>query len=129
LTGNLEFLVRFVGLEVLSIQNCSLSGSLEFLQNSKLKEINISNTDIDSGLEFLPESCEKVYCNCDYQGEKKAIKIAKELGNFLESDLVENTKYYNLTKWREQKCDNISLVIPLERLFVIRSNFKRFVDK
>jgi len=40
------------------------TGSLKHLSNfTKLKILNISATDIDNGLEYLPESLEEFYCD------------------------------------------------------------------
>ncbi|CAB4430986.1 unnamed protein product [Rhizophagus irregularis] len=65
-------------------------GSLKPLENlSKLKELNISNTDIDSGLEFLSESIEIFRCSTDYYKAKcKVIAniFANEQG-ILETDM------------------------------------------
>jgi hypothetical protein len=53
-----------------------------------LKELSISNTDIDSGLEHLPESLEKLHCFCfdrrDYNPGCK--EIQKELKNYFNKD-------------------------------------------
>jgi len=47
-------------------------GSLEPLKNlSKLKTLDIGNTDIDSGLEYLPESVEKFWCSADKRPKAK----------------------------------------------------------
>ena len=70
----------------------------------------------------MPESCKELYCDYDYQ--YKSIKIADELSKFAED------KHYDIPKWREDKQNNLAaLVIPSERLFVIRSNIKKFVNK
>ncbi|CAG8657189.1 9472_t:CDS:1, partial [Ambispora gerdemannii] len=53
-------------------------GSLEFLQGlSKLEYLGISYTDIDKGLEFLPNSLET--CNVGSIPETKVIKLDEEL--------------------------------------------------
>jgi Leucine-rich repeat (LRR) protein len=56
------------------------TGSLEYLKNlTKLKELGISNTDIDSGLEYLPKNLKKIYC-VNYRGaEAGCEKIREEL--------------------------------------------------
>ncbi|CAB4430870.1 unnamed protein product [Rhizophagus irregularis] len=78
----LDFLRPFVNLENLSLNSYvnlkqlegsynQFYGSLKPLENlSKLKELNISNTDIDSGLEFLSESIEIFRCSTDYYKAK-----------------------------------------------------------
>ena len=48
------------------------SGSLEYLKNlSKLTDLNISNTDIDSGLEYLPESVKHFWCSADLRKDAR----------------------------------------------------------
>jgi len=54
------------------------SGSLRPLQSlGKLKSLNISNTDIDSGLEYLPESVKDFSCSADIKKDAK-VKIIEE---------------------------------------------------
>jgi Leucine-rich repeat (LRR) protein len=57
------FSKKFVNLENLDISNNHFTNSLEPLQDlTKLKELNITNTDIKSGLEYLPDSLETLQC-------------------------------------------------------------------
>jgi len=59
------------------------NGSLEPLKDlSELEELSISNTGIDSGLEHLPESLEKIYCVNDLGISGGCEKIRKELKNY-----------------------------------------------
>src|SRR5207248_2474360 len=59
------------------------TGSLESLKNmSKLNELDISNTDIDSGLEYLPDSVGFFYCFSEDRPESKVKKIEEQLKNF-----------------------------------------------
>jgi Leucine-rich repeat (LRR) protein len=54
------------------------TGSLETLKNlSKLESLDISNTDIDSGLEHLSDSLEKLNCSTKYRKDAK-VKGIKE---------------------------------------------------
>jgi len=56
-------------------------GSLEPLKNmTKLKFLSIEATDIDSGLEYLPESLEEFYC-VSYGTSTKVRKIEESLKN------------------------------------------------
>jgi hypothetical protein len=120
---NLEFLTSFIGLTTLNLENCLFFGSLEPLKNmSKLEKVYISNTHISGGLEFLPSSCEKFYCDTSDQ-KYKSIKIANELSKFSKKE------YYDVSKWKEDSQNKAALVIPLERLYVIRSNIKKFINK
>jgi len=58
------------------------TGSLQALANySKLKKLNISATDINRGLEYLPESLEEFYC--DAYGTITEVKaIEKSLATY-----------------------------------------------
>jgi Leucine-rich repeat (LRR) protein len=69
---DLSFLKDLVNLKVLYLGNNKFTGSLEILKDlNKLERFGISDTDIDSGLEYLPESLEYFYC--------KENKLTKEL--------------------------------------------------
>jgi len=70
--GNLIPLWRFINLENLSLGSNFFIGSLEPLKNlSKLKKLSIHDTDIDSGLEYLPESIESFH----YLVGKRKVKV------------------------------------------------------
>jgi hypothetical protein len=57
-------------------------GSLKPLQNlSKLKKLDICNTDVESGLEYLPESLEEIYCSSKERSESKVKEFEKELAS------------------------------------------------
>jgi len=61
---------------------------------TKLRCLGIENTDIDSGLEYLSESCKKFRCNSD-DGYESA-KFENELSRY---SLGEGSKrYYNLER-------------------------------
>jgi len=88
---NLNFLLPFIGLKELNIEDCPFVGSLEPLKNMKnLKKVFISRTHLSKGLEYLPNRCQELYCDYDYQ--YKSIKIADELSNFAED------KHYDIAK-------------------------------
>jgi len=95
---NLDFLVSFTGLKELNVENCSFEGSLESIKSmSELKKICISNTNIEEGLEYLPESCKRFYC--DRNGKGKSAKIVKEFGKYLKNDKDKSgAEYYDLVK-------------------------------
>jgi hypothetical protein len=90
-----------------------------------LKRIYISHTDIEEGLEDLPENCKELYCDFRYQGKHKTIKIAKELGKHLEEREV---RHYNLDKWRREKKDGVALIIPLDKLPTSKNIIKKFLQ-
>jgi len=73
------------------------TGSLEPLKDLvKLKELAISNTDINGGLDFLPDSLEKIYCD-NSQGNKVGCeKIREELEKYLCEEKLTGNKYYDL---------------------------------
>jgi Leucine-rich repeat (LRR) protein len=89
--SDLSFLNHLINLKELQLGNWNekdvqrgsynhFHGSLESLKNlTNLKLIDISNTDIDSGLEFLPESVEEICCSNDLRSESRAKKIENKL--------------------------------------------------
>jgi len=55
-------------------------GSLKPLRNSSnLEELHIDNTDIDEGLEYLPESVEIIYCSTKLWPESLCKKFQERL--------------------------------------------------
>jgi Leucine-rich repeat (LRR) protein len=58
-------------------------GSLKYLQNlDKLEELNISNSDIDSGLEFLADNIKKFNCSADKRSNSKVKVVIEKLKSF-----------------------------------------------
>ncbi|MCE8163170.1 MAG: hypothetical protein I3273_02970 [Candidatus Moeniiplasma glomeromycotorum] len=127
--NDLNFLTPLTNLKELDISNCPCQGNLRSLKKMvRLEKLNISFTNISEGLEYLPTSCKRIYCNSDYQ--YKSIKIMEELDKSNCSRGAEKDKYYNLDEWREGKENSmIASIIQLERLYVIRGNIKHFVSK
>ncbi|CAH1755901.1 1415_t:CDS:10 [Entrophospora sp. SA101] len=77
-------------------------GSLEPLKNlTNLKILDISNTDVDSGLEYLPESVEEIYCLNEERPESKVSKIRGELekSSFLFNGNDKYVKKQNAQEW------------------------------
>ena len=80
---DLSIFSQFINLKELGIGNTSeekisqgiynrFFGSLEFLRNlTKLETLNINNTNLDSGLEYLPESVERFSCLADYKKDAR----------------------------------------------------------
>jgi len=96
LKEKLNFLTPFAALKVLNIGNCSFSGSLKYLENMKeLRTIVLTNTDVDSGLDYLSDNCRELYCEPDTT--KKSAKIASILVKHLE-ERRGGEKYFNLVK-------------------------------
>ena len=97
--SDLTSFARFTNLQNLGLGNWfkeynnRFSGSLGHLENcTKLKELSIASTDIDSGLELLSDSrnLDKIYCFNFSDGEVGCTKIQKQL----ESCLDESKCYY-----------------------------------
>lgn len=80
-----------------SIYNC-FHGSLRSLQNlSKLRSLHISNTNISSDLQFLPNNIKEIYC----QSHQVNTEMTK-LQNLLESCKTEGEygECYDFQKWK-----------------------------
>jgi len=59
-------------------------GSLEHLKNlTKLKNLHISNTDINNGVEFLPDGIGEIYYSFKERPESKIKEINKRLDSFV----------------------------------------------
>ena len=116
---NLTFLTSNVNLEALLLGNEDKEnlkegkynkyyGSLKPLKNmDNLKFLHIVNTNIDSGLEYLPVSLEIIDCNgCS--------KLTKTLKNYSNDDLS-----CNYQTWRNDHLDLIKQIRENEKLVVI----------
>ncbi|KLL02682.1 MAG: hypothetical protein MRECE_53c001 [Mycoplasmataceae bacterium CE_OT135] len=80
--GNLNIFKEFINLEELGISKTSFGGSLESLRNNfKLWRLDISDTDINSGLEYLPDSLENFNCSADERKEAKCQTIYNLFAN------------------------------------------------
>jgi hypothetical protein len=87
--SDLTPLSKFVNLRWLNLGNQANAqsdnrnhfyGSLEPLRNlSKLEELFIDGTDIDSGLEYLPNSIKGFWCSAEREPKRKVILVEKEL--------------------------------------------------
>ncbi|CAB5386182.1 unnamed protein product [Rhizophagus irregularis] len=77
-------------------------GSLKPLKSlNKLESLNINNTDIDSGIEYLPDSVKNFRCSIDKRPEAKVKIIYKQLEIFA-IDVIDTLKgRYNLRAWKE----------------------------
>ena len=74
-------------------------GSLEPLKKmTKLKELGVSSTDINSGLNFLPDSLKRIYCVNYCDSDAGCEEIQKKLKNHLKH-LSKNVKYYDFQAW------------------------------
>ena len=126
---DLSFLTELTELEELLIGNNKLIGSLKPLKNmTKLRKLDISNTDIDSGLEYLPNSLEEICCSAEKEDAKvkiiaetidslfKAVKENKigEVREIVEAEKLKNINFHDkhgnsLLHYSTQK-DNLDLL-------------------
>jgi len=93
---DLSFLNKLKGLESINLHSNYFYGSLEPLKNlTKLRYLDISYTDVDQGLEYLPKSLKTIYCESkkqwpDDKRNPACGKISKELQDYHLS--VDNVK-------------------------------------
>ena len=100
---DLSIFSRFTNLEVLTIGSDTdkkfnnFVGSLKPLQTLRnLKNLDISNTNIDSGLEYLPDSLISIYCYND----KKIASLDSFLGILTIHDALK-VHNFQISKWRK----------------------------
>jgi Leucine-rich repeat (LRR) protein len=110
---------KFTGLENLWIGNSydkeraeqgvynRFVGSLKPLKKlNNLRVLDISSTDIDSGLEYLTESLEKFNCSVDQRPEAEVKKIRQELANYAVEG--KNNKF-NFSAWHQDNKQSSNL--------------------
>ncbi|EXX73154.1 uncharacterized protein OCT59_006968 [Rhizophagus irregularis] len=110
---NLNYFSRFVNLKELLIGSIDgdriqqgkfnkFYGSMKPLKSMiKLKSLSINNTDIDSGLEFLPDCITNFRCLADKRSEAKVKKIYDQLGIYTLNSVDAFQGRYNLKAWKE----------------------------
>ncbi|CAB5190869.1 unnamed protein product [Rhizophagus irregularis] len=110
---NLNCFGRLVNLNVLLIGNTDeirieqgiynrFYGSLKALKNLiKLENLSINDTDIDSGLEYLPDSIKIFQCSADKRPEAKVIRIFEQLKTYTMSSNDAFKGRYNLKAWKK----------------------------
>jgi hypothetical protein len=131
----------FINLRKLYIDSNLFHGSLKLLQGlKKLEILDINNTDIDSGLEYLPESIKDFRCSSKEKSKNKVKTIEEELRNFGEP-INENFAVL-LRKWKEDKNKEeskealrkaeerrvITLLVPVEKLATSQRDIKKFLN-
>lgn len=101
---DLSYFTQFINLQKLYLGTTSQEkmekgvynrfyGSLELLQNlTNLKELGISNTDIDSGVDFLPKGLQRIHC----AGQRKNAGCQQIQAKF-QNIFGKLADYYNLT--------------------------------
>lgn len=139
---DLDYFRHFINLETLSIGNEPVSirekkgnnqfkGSLEPLKDlTKLKYLHISKTNIDQGLDSLPLSIEKIYCDGKTDFVKPKTKFYQcsviegrlKKGDWRKSELIldiENGQYFSIEssklKMIDDEFDN----------FISKSNYRK----
>ncbi|CAB4388412.1 unnamed protein product [Rhizophagus irregularis] len=77
-------------------------GSLKPLKNTiKIENLSINNTDIDSGLEYLPDSIKIFQCSADKRPEAKVVRIFEQLKIYTMSSNDAFQGKYNLKAWKK----------------------------
>jgi len=84
-------------------------GSLAPCQSlRKLKVLDIRNTDLNSGLEYLPDSLTRFYCFADYRPAAlvsslvQKLEVAGQLNGYDYISLLENWRVKNWRDWKKQ---------------------------
>jgi len=78
---DLSLFSHFIKLEVLNLGNNNFAGNLKFLKDLvNLRSLDISDTNIESGLIYLPEQLESLFCRAEK--EARCQKISEELKNY-----------------------------------------------
>jgi len=57
---------------------------------NKLKDFRFSDTDLNSGLEYLPESLQRLECAVKFRTDAKVKVIKEELENYGVSEKLDN---------------------------------------
>jgi len=100
---DLSLFSHFIKLEVLNLGNSNFTGSLKVLKNlTNLRSLDISDTDIESGLIHLSDHLESLFCRVEK--EVRCQKISEELKDY---DLDHDC--YDFQAWKR---DEGWLVIP-----------------
>lgn len=125
---NLSFfdkLKSFSNLERLYLSHNPFYGSLKPLRNMhKLQFLDISNTSISSGLEYLPESVEEIILL--KEGQSKLRNILKDSHKISRED-IDIWAYYHFPTWKEANKEKIQLLLATDQLVTIRNNIQRFL--
>ncbi len=105
---------RFINLKELHIGNIDtvnhFYGSLKPLKDlTKLEQLSINNTNIDSGLEYLPNSIKNLRCSANIP-DAKVKKIFDQLRFFAINEINAFQGKYNLKEWKDnwmEKLENL----------------------
>jgi len=100
-------LSQFENLGQLILDDSAFFGSLAPLKSlGKLRSLDIEDTDIDSGLEYLPESIQYLNCSAKNRPQSRVKSIEWELSPY--KDGIQPGKY-NFPKWRDE---NVVKMVP-----------------
>ena len=120
-TGDLSPFSKFINLERLWININPFAGSLAPLQDlTKLWQLSISDTDIDSGLEWLTESVRWLSCS-NYKTKEREVKK-------LDEQLTPHGDNYNkerIKDWREANHDLIIIVKKIKETEQMLNNLNK----
>lgn len=117
LKGDLNIFKGLKNLQILCLNNTAFVGSLESLQNlSELACLNIADTDIDSGLEYLPNSIEYFYCLIDKRKNARCqviydLLVGEEQGEIEFDEMKAGEEYEEIKYKRIKNFDEKLLVI------------------
>jgi len=110
---SLDFLTHLINLRKLCLGNYNQAriqqgiynrfiGSLEPLKNmNELEEVYISNTDLDSGVEYLPDGVKKIFCSADVRKDAKCQAIYNLFAS--DQEIVETEFPAKLQEYKEYK--------------------------
>ncbi|CAG8516820.1 22017_t:CDS:2, partial [Gigaspora margarita] len=89
---------RLTGLVILNISRNRFTGSLKYLKNMiSLQRLDIDGTDIDSGLEYLPDSLQIIGSLNNVKGIGKLVLRLEDH----KETIKDKGCHYNIVKWRE----------------------------
>jgi len=101
---DLSIFSEFSNLKVLNLGNNNFVDSLKPLKNlKKLLSIDISDTNINEGLEYLPKELESLYCQIEKKENAKCSQIREELKDYC----LDDGYSYDYQTWREENEEKI----------------------
>jgi len=90
-------------LKSLNVEKSGLNKITNIKHLTELKSLNISDTDIDSGLEYLPESVEEFKCN-SYGRENAKVKTIQKIYKHFNQDLKKLKESSSTQQWLSENC-------------------------
>jgi len=109
LSADLTPFAPLINLKKLWIGNNQFCGSLEPLKNmNKLEDLNIDNTDLDSGLEYLPNNLKEFWCSASQRKDARVKFIEQELRNCSEPRFSNFAS--SLLNWKKANTEKVKIV-------------------